>query len=48
VHLTIGAVTLRLVASAIGPLADTLGEAAVALLIDRARARYDDEAEVLS
>lgn len=38
VHLTIGAVTLRLAASAIAPLAETLVEAARTLTLDRALA----------
>ncbi len=36
VHVTIGAVTLRLAASAIAPLAATLGEAARTLTFDQA------------
>lgn len=39
VHLTIGAVTLRLAASAIAPLADTLAEATHAMTVEHARAR---------
>lgn len=38
VHVTIGAVTLRLAASAIGPLAETLQEASRALILEHALA----------
>jgi hypothetical protein len=41
VHLTIGAVTLRLASAAIAPLAATLHEAARALVLDQAL-RSDD------
>lgn len=47
VHVTIGAVTLRLAAAAIGPLADTLNAAATALVIEQARSTQLAE-EVLS
>lgn len=38
VHLTIGALTLRLQPSSIAPLAETLADAATALVLDRPRA----------
>lgn len=47
VHLTIGAVTLRLAASAIAPLADTLAEATVAIAGEHACPRRSSP-EVLS
>ncbi|HEY0250708.1 MAG TPA: hypothetical protein VGC41_04245 [Kofleriaceae bacterium] len=47
VHLTIGAVTLRLAPSAIAELAETLADAATALVIDRARLS-PPTAEILS
>ncbi|MFT3697868.1 MAG: hypothetical protein QM831_32305 [Kofleriaceae bacterium] len=40
VHVTIGAVTLRLSPSAIAPLAETLADAATALVIERARGSH--------
>jgi hypothetical protein len=38
VHVTIGAVTLRISASAIAPLAETLTDAAAALVVEQAHA----------
>jgi hypothetical protein len=37
IHVTIGAVTLRIAASAVAPLAETLSDAASALVIEQAR-----------
>ena len=48
VHLTIGAVTLRLASSAIPALAATLGDAARALVLRDALARTASTNEVLS
>ncbi len=47
VHVTIGAVTLRLAASTIGPLAETLTEAARALTLEQSLTIHA-AAEVLS
>jgi hypothetical protein len=48
VHVTIGAVTLRLAAAAIPALAATLGEAARALVLHDAMALTRSNDEVLS
>jgi hypothetical protein len=48
VHVTIGAITLRLSSSAIAPLARTLGDAARALVLHDAFTPIADASEVLS
>lgn len=47
IHVTIGAVTLRLTPGALGPLAETLGDAVNALALEHARTTLTS-AELLS
>lgn len=48
IHLTIGAVTLRLAPNAIGALAATMNDAARALILDRALDAGEARREILS